>query len=240
MFATTAGGITVSGWDGLPAQLEIFTVTVTVGSETVPDMRFYGGLDHHPIRREIQGWGVAVELAGVMQMLDAITTAKTDIGEVRAALVDIAETLERKWLGEGVRGASTPDSLRCFGDCPRCEANVADVRRIRAEVNRRRERYQYPDRYPYAVSGRSVHRITCREVKRSMQSLGFTSDTAEDEERLFRIELRAYTHTDVRHEEPRLPLTPEEFDRWRAERVGPQGGLRYQPCKICNPDIALA
>ncbi|WP_281032919.1 hypothetical protein [Nocardia brevicatena] len=39
---------------------------------------------------------------------------------------------------------------------------------------------------------------------------------------------------------PHLALTLDEYDRWRAERTGPAGGLRYRLCKIFDPDVPLA
>lgn len=28
--------------------------------------------------------------------------------------------------------------------------------------------------------------------------------------------------------------------RWRGERTGPHGGLKYRLCKICDPEVPLA
>jgi hypothetical protein len=224
------------------SRVDVVTLTLTAGAETVPDMRFYyNGMDIRPERRDVDGWGTSVELAGVVQLLDAVAAGDLTIADMRAALVGVADELERRFLtapGDGL--STTPETLRCFGDCPRCKANATEVRALLDQAAERRVRLQHPDRYAVAVSGSSVHRIDCRMVHNSARTLRFAQDTEDDSESLFRSELHMFTHNGVRPALPHLALTFDEYDRWRAEHTGPAGGLRYRLCKVCDPDVPLA
>ncbi|AYF78318.1 hypothetical protein D7D52_35870 [Nocardia yunnanensis] len=113
------------------------------------------------------------------------------------------------------------------------------VRKRLDEAARRRARFQEPDRYAVAVSGSSVHRLDCRVVRESTGTLAFEGED-EREGGLFDSEVHHYTHDGVMPGLPHLALTLDEYDRWRAERTGPQGGLRYRLCKVCDPPVPLA
>ncbi|MET8796371.1 hypothetical protein ABZV91_07925 [Nocardia sp. NPDC004568] len=90
------------------------------------------------------------------------------------------------------------------------------------------------------MSGSSVHRLDCRVVREAARTMHFAGGNEDDVEDRFRSELRMLTHKDFRPGLPRLALTLDEYDRWRAERTGPAGGLRYPLCKVCDPDVPLA
>jgi hypothetical protein len=226
------------------SSVEVVAITLRAGGETVPDMRFYyNSMDIRPERRDVDGWGTSVELAGVVQLLDAVAAGDLEIADMRRALVRVADELERQSLAETPDGSPsrrTPETLRCFGDCPRCEANAAEVRALYDQAAARRARLQHPDRYAVAVSGRSVHRLDCRVVRDGARTLRFAGENDDDSEAGFRSELRRFTHDGFRHDLPHLALTLDEYDRWRAERTGPAGGLYYRLCKVCDPDVPLA
>ncbi|WP_280420877.1 hypothetical protein [Nocardia carnea] len=112
------------------SRVDVVTLTLTAGAETVPDMRFYyNRMDIRPERRDVDGWSTSVELAGVVQLLDAVAAGDLTITDMRTALVGVADELERRALTETGDGLSaTPETMRCFGDCPRCEASATEVR----------------------------------------------------------------------------------------------------------------
>ncbi|WP_067904515.1 hypothetical protein [Nocardia vaccinii] len=206
---------------------------------TLPDkVRFMCALNEFgPERRHIDGWGVFVELPAVVELLDLVAAGERDLGDVRAALARVAAGMERTELEsaetEGGR-TLTSETLRCFGDCPRCLANYDTIRAHWAEAARRLARPLDPQLYPVAVTSSAVHRVTCREVVRTHDSRWYDNDD------VIPFEVKQYTHEGALGELPHAPLTADEYDRWRAERTGPHGGLKYRLCKICDPEVPLA
>lgn len=77
-------------------------------------------------------------------------------------------------------------------------------------------------------------------VRDGARTRRFAGKREDDSEARFRSALRRFTHNGSRPGMPHLALTLDEYDRWRAERTGPAGGLRYRLCKICDPDVPLA
>ncbi|WP_067574452.1 hypothetical protein [Nocardia acidivorans] len=219
-------------------------VALKIGQRVpLPDtVRFmYGRGEVGPARRHVEGWGVLVELPAVIQTLDLVAAGELDLQDVRAALAKVAAAMERTELDahEAENGETlTPELLRCQGDCPRCLANYDTIRVRHAESARRRARALDPGLYPVAVTNSTVHRVTCREVARTHRSPRFDSDTDDDD--MFRHEVKSFTHRGITYELPHAPLTADEYDRWRAERTGPHGGLKYRLCKICDPAVPLA
>ncbi|WP_157229050.1 hypothetical protein [Nocardia brevicatena] len=66
------------------SRIDVVTITLNAGAETVPDMRFYyNSMDIRPERRDVDGWGTSVELAGVVQLLDAVAAGDLEIAEMR-------------------------------------------------------------------------------------------------------------------------------------------------------------
>lgn len=91
------------------SRVEVVTVNLKAGSQTVPDMRFYyNAMDIRPERRDVDGWGTSVELAGVVQLLDAVAGGTLEIAEMRKALVRVANHLEKQSLAEAFGGTVPP------------------------------------------------------------------------------------------------------------------------------------
>ncbi|MFE3280054.1 hypothetical protein [Nocardia sp. NPDC059239] len=78
--------------------------------------------------------------------------------------------------------------------------------------------------------------MTCREVVRTHKSVW----AGDDDDAWLRREVKDYTHRGATYEMPHAPLTADEYDRWRGERTGPHGWLKYRLCKICDPEVPLA
>lgn len=217
-------------------------VAVTIGRLfRLPDtVRFmYARNEFGPERRHIDGWGVFVELPAVIEMLDLVAAGDLDPADVRAALAQVATEMERADLNHhGAEDGTplTPELVRCFGDCPRCLANYDTIRVRHAEAERRRARPLDPQRYPVAVTASTVHRVTCREVVRTHRRRGGPIG----DDAWLRHAVKSFTHHGMTYELPHAPLTADEYDRWRAERTGPHGGLKYRLCKICDPEVPLA
>ena len=194
-----------------------------------------------PERRDVDGWGTSVELAGVVQLLDAVASGAIEVTAVRQALVREADIMDERLLEDAqvLNPGLTRESMRCFGDCPRCQSNRDEVRKLLDEAARRRARLQEPDRYAVAVSGSSVHRLDCSVVRKSARTLTRRGGD-EREGDLFAREVHRFTHNGTGPGLPHLALTLDEYDRWRGERTGSQGGLRYRLCKLCDPPVPLA
>ncbi len=113
--------------DWSTSRVDVVTLTLTAGAETVPDMRFYyNSMDMRPERRDVDGWGTSVELAGVVQLLDAVAAGDLEITDMRRALVRVANELERRSLTDTSDGLSRrtpvppnrprpPDTGHCRG-----------------------------------------------------------------------------------------------------------------------------
>jgi hypothetical protein len=113
-----------------------------------------------------------VEVAGVVQLLRAVTAGEVTIAQIERQLVALAEAAECVAIaGEPSPYSSkaTPESLRCNGDCSACENKRAELDEWYDEIQRRVDRYHHRERYPFAVSNSSVHAISCRTLVTSLR-----------------------------------------------------------------------
>ncbi len=217
--------------------------TVQVGSVVVEDLAFgfFGPRELGYRRRDEPGWGAMVEVAGVARLLQAVTAGEAIAEQVERQLVALAEAAERAVLADEPSPFSptaTAESLRCNGDCPACESKRAELDEWHDEIERRVERFKHHDRYPFAVSGSSIHAITCRTLVASRRARPVRA--GRDSELLYRRELHSFTHGFPGNSAlPCLPVTEAELQRWRAKRTGTHGGRRYRLCKVCDPQVPL-
>lgn len=203
---------------------ESFKVDLNVDGHVLPQTAFTYGHDYNRENRWIDGWGFSIELPAVMRLLDLVTAGEVTAERAQAVLGRIAQAYEQQ-----VPEEQRPS--RCYGDCERCQANRSEVQQHLLEGERRRQRYRDPQRYPFAVSGTTIHTISCHTVP----NLPGQWDTAEELDRT----VFWFTHRGGMPVLPYEPLTTEELERWRAERTGPQGGRRYRLCKVCDPQVPL-
>ncbi|MFG3517597.1 hypothetical protein [Streptomyces bobili] len=194
-----------------------------------------------PIR---EGWGYAVELPAVLELLERIGHGRVTAHDARSVLLKSADLLYdtlRAWECE------EPDDLRnaCreAGGCVLCEKNRSWFEAVLDEADERWQRLQQPEKYPFAAGRQGIHETSCSVVRRETPS-EYARPTGE----AYAAALNAFGHTVDPHScgehfegsraYPRFDvMTGEEAKAWIRERTGPKGGRNFKRCQRCAPAV---
>ncbi|MGI8312763.1 hypothetical protein [Saccharopolyspora hattusasensis] len=127
-------------------------------------------------------------------------------------------------------------------DCPWCAQHAQEFVEAWPRYERARARWDAGLRaYPFAPAARKLHRASCRHGFHSDGPLPpATSLRAFAHPQAFLANRRfvppGWTDDPSTHTyDPGQQLSVREARAWILARTGPQGGRRWQPCKICRP-----
>lgn len=214
----------------MPASAHIH---LTINGHQIPYTQWTWGADYPPDRRWTNGWGTAIEVPAVIEMLEMIAAGKADPLEVKEALTQAANNLTAE-CDPSRTGPDNNGGERCFGDCAQCVEHEAEYRRIVAEQAERARKAKDPA-YEYVVTGRIAHSAGCRHVSH------LAMHWPPRDEQGFRRALSHFVHKELpssmsikpTHE----PVTKDGLRRWCEANTGPQGGRSYRACKTCKPQL---
>lgn len=214
------------------------SVNLPIGSERVENVKFSWGWHYNPERRGQVGWGIAVELPAVIEMVQLVAQQNVSAEELHGQLLRLAEAIrvqyDKPMPGMDDEPVSTaPWGSDCPVGCTVCADAKPALEAFRAEAAAQRGRLAAPGEYPYAAGKRTLHRSTCQEAQ-SAGSLPLGGwDPVEDERRW----LRDFAHHGLTGSSNMQVLTAPEAAAWVRERVGPRGGTQYRLCKVCAPAV---
>jgi hypothetical protein len=221
-------------------------VDLKFATGTMPAVRLgFGELFAQERRRPIrEGWGYAVELPAVLELLERIGDGRVTAHDAHSVLLKSADLLYdalRCWEAED------PDDLRnvCLqaGGCVLCEKHRSWFDGLLDEADDRWQRLQQPEKYPFAAGRHGLHETSCSVVRR-----GMPSDYARPTGEAYVAALNAFSHTVDPHSSredfegcrdyPHFQaMTSQEARNWIAERTGPKGGRNYKRCQRCAPAV---
>lgn len=211
-------------------------INVTVGETRLEDVEYYWEVMYSPVRRGKVGWGMAIEVPAILEMIRLVDEGKTSAGQLVKLLERVAEKVRitHEEIGEG----ETPWGADCPSEgCALCEGAKEEFAAIAERTRVERQRFQDPETYPYARGKHTLHSATCSEAERGIGSDDPRWD--KDDAR----ELRSFAHDRELSSSWATfmtMLTAEDAVRWIATRTGPRGGAQYKLCKICRPSIPQA
>ncbi|MBK3557252.1 hypothetical protein JHN55_12060 [Streptomyces sp. MBT56] len=222
-------------------------LTMCFGDRTFDTVHLYYG-DHFPESRPrgiAEGWGFAIELPAVLDMLDAVAAGQVQAADARAALL------------EGVAQLYGP--LRCFEDededdqltvcrtregCPLCQGERKRwFDALLDSADREWARFTTPEKYPFTAGQNGIHETTCSVVARHNPTT-YARPTGPT----YVEALRQYAHSvdphsgrnyfDGDQNYPRMhSMTTEEAHQWISKNTGPKGGRNYKRCARCSPAV---
>jgi hypothetical protein len=202
----------------------------------------FGELFAQERRRPIRaGWGYAVELPAVLELLERIGDGRVSAPAAHSVLLRAADLLYgplRCWEAEDSNALR--NECRESGGCALCEQHRAQFDALLDMAGERWRRLQQPEKYPFAAGRQGIHETSCSVVLREMPS-DFSRPTGE----AYASELNVFSHTLVARGNfvasrgyPRFDvMTLEEARAWTAERTGPKGGRNYRRCQRCAPAL---
>jgi hypothetical protein len=194
------------------------------------DIHWTWGMDFPPERRWTDGWGIAIEVPAVIELLDLVSQGRIDPSSARQALADFAAQLDAAYDPEH-GNAEAQKYARCFGDCDVCQAAEPGYRRIAAETQARIAKALDTENYPYIINGSTAHLATCSHAAPHRWQAQAPS------EQDFRRRLQMYAHREGIVEYQGEPVDWDGLVRWTQANVGPKGGIRYKACKVCRPHL---
>ncbi|WP_435609681.1 hypothetical protein [Streptomyces sp. C10-9-1] len=222
-------------------------LTMRFGDHTFDTVHLYYR-DHFPENRPrgiAEGWGFAIELPAVLDMLDTVAAGQVQAADARAALL------------EGVAQLYGP--LRCFedededvqlavcrarGGCPLCQGERKGwFDGLLDSADRQWARFTAPEEYPFTAGQNGIHETTCSVVARNNPAT-YARPTGP----AYVEALRRYAHSVDPHsgrsdfygdqDYPRMhSMTTEEAHQWISKNTGPKGGRNYKRCARCSPAV---
>ncbi|WP_097865741.1 hypothetical protein [Streptomyces sp. rh34] len=211
-------------------------INVTIGETQLKEVEYFGEAIYSPVRRGKTGWGMAIEVPAVIEMIRLVDEGKTSADRLVRLLESVAENIRTDY-GEDEEG-ETPWGADCPSEgCTVCDGAKEEFAALAARTHVERQRFQDPDNYPYVRGKHTLHRAACSEAQRGIgsRSPDWTRNEAQD--------LRSFAHEHVTNSgwaTHMTMLTPEDVAQWIATRTGPRGGAQYKLCKICRPSIPQA
>lgn len=210
-------------------------INITFGETRLEGVEYSWEEMYSPLRRGKVGWGMAIEVPAVLEMIRLVDEGKASAGQLVKLLERAAEKVR---VDHEEREGETPWGADCPSEgCILCEGAKEEFAAIVEQTRVERLRFQDPTTYPYARGKHTLHRAACSEAERGIGSDDprWPRDDVQD--------LRSFAH------ERELSsswatfmtmLTAEDAAGWIATRTGPRGGAQYKLCKICRPSIPQA
>ncbi|MER5570499.1 hypothetical protein ABT083_30570 [Streptomyces goshikiensis] len=205
----------------------------------------FGDLFAQERRREIsKGWGFAVELPAVVDILSHVEQGVITAGAARALFLEAADQLYGPF---GCRGFEDPNEIRAAcrtaGGCVLCDERRSWFEQLLNRSDALWRRLQQPEVYPFAAGRRGIHDTTCSVVKRENPDM-----YARPHGDAYTQALHRYSHTINPHSDrddfegsnayPSFTaMTAEEAKAWIADHTGPKGGRNFSRCQRCAPAL---
>jgi hypothetical protein len=226
-------------------------VSLKIGSTTMPDVGLTFGMAFPKQRRRSlrEGWGFAIELPAVLDILMAVENGDLSAGQARDLLLKIPLVVYDDWA---LRTSEDPKDLFAWcvrdGGCADCTQRQAAFDTALDSWEQQFLRFQRPEAFPFAVgNAKGLHESTCPVARRGLPS-EWSRPAGADYQRVLRI----YAHHDDYRDYQKPPLdelaqldlqaiqvtwsamTAEEARAWMAEHTGPKGGRHYHRCRRCS------
>jgi hypothetical protein len=198
-------------------------------------------------RRGQVGWGVAIELPAVLDMIRLVADGTTTADDLVKHLETIAEKLRTEFDALDRSGDDEDEPVAWGADCPAsgcalCDGAREEYEATKAQLLVQQTRLQDPITYPYAAGEHTLHRSTCRTAQDSIGKPLGLNDWRNSPERQTQ-DLREFAHHGYRNNgwaAQMVALNPAETTHWISNRVGPRGGAQYKLCKVCHPELPQA
>lgn len=215
-------------------------LNLMVGGHQVDEVEYVWEDMFSPRRRGKVGWGMAVELPAVIELVRLAADGGIPAGKVVAALENAARVVQAKYEGELTAEEQAQGwGADCSAEgCGVCEAAEAKFQEISARTLVERERLKDPVTYPYTAGKHTLHSSSCAQAVKSIGTgdKPFWSTGSEEDD--WQRNLRDFAHEQITNSDwatHMVMLTCDDAVKWVEERTGSRGGTRYKLCKICRP-----